>query len=177
MMADKKPRGRRPWLDEIRLGGDGQYAYRGSHMKFGGEEAAFRRFRLTNGVLTACLAVCVAATGCLNVGTLDNTVWVLVPYMLEVVFTAAFAWSAVRLLLQGSVVRSYIFKQTVKRLPVLAVIDALAAILTFGSVVVLSAIEKSFPAPVIIYLLLQAAVCALALLELKVLKRAAWESV
>ncbi len=177
MMADKKPRGRRPWLDEIRLGGDGQYAYRGSHMKFGGDEAALRRFRLTNGALTACLGVCVAATGCLNVGRLDNTVWVLVPYMLEVVFTAAFAWSAVRLLLQGSVVRSYIFKQTVKRLPVLAVVDALAAILTFGSAVVLSAIEKSFPAPVIIYLLLQAAVCVLALLELKVLKRAAWESV
>ena len=176
-MADKKPRGRRPWLDEIQLGGDGQYAYRGSHMKFGGDEAALRRFRLTTGVLTACLAVCVAATGCLNVGGLDNTVWVLVPYMLEVVFTAALAWSAVRLLLQGSVVRSYIFKQTSKRLPVLAVIDAAAAAITFGSAIVCSAIDSFWTAPVLVYLLLQAAVCALALLELKVLKRAAWESV
>ncbi len=177
MMADKKPRGRRPWLDEIQLGGDGQYAYRGSHMKFGGDEAALRRFRLTTSVLTACLAVCVAATGCLNVGKLDNTVWVLVPYMLEVVLTAALAWSAVRLLLQGSVVRSYIFKQTAKRLPVLAIIDAAAAAITFGSAIVYSAIDSFWTAPVVVYLLLQAAVCALALLALKVLKRAAWESV
>lgn len=177
MMADKKPRGRRPWLDEIQLSGDGQYAYRGSHMKFSGDDDAFRRFRGTLGSFTAVLVVCVAATGCLNVGKLDNTVWVLVPYMLEVVFTAALAWSAVRLLLQSSVVRSYIFQQTVKRLPVLAVIDASAAVLTFGSAIVLSAIEKSFPAPVIIYLLLQAAVCALSLLEWKALKQTTWESV
>ena len=176
-MADKKPRGRRPWLDEIQLGGDGQYAYRGSHQKFSGDDEAFRCFRLTLGVAAALVAVCVVAAGCLNVGTLDNTVWVLVPYMLEVVLTAAFAWSAVRLLLQGSVVRSYIFKQTVKRLPVLAIVNAAAAVLTFGSAIVLTAIEKSWTTPVIVYLLLHAAVCALALLEWKLLKRAKWESV
>lgn len=176
-MADKKPHGRRPWLDEIQLGGNGQYAYRGSHQKFSGDDNAFRRFRLTLGCFAACLAGCVVAAGCLNIGKLDNTVWVLVPYMLEVVFTAALAWSAVRLLLQGSVVRSYIFKQTTKRLPVLAVIDAAAAAITFGSAIVCSAIDSFWTAPVIVYLLLQAAVCALALLELKVLKRAKWESV
>ena len=176
-MADKKPRGRRPWLDEIQLGGDGQYAYRGSHMKFSGDDSAFRRFRLTLGVCTALLAACAVAAGCLNVGTLDNTVWVLVPYMIEVICTAAFAWSAGRLLLQGSVVRGYIFKQTAQRLPVLAIVTAAAAVLTLGSAAVCSAIEKSWTVPVIVYLLLQAADCAVSLLGLKVLKQAAWESV
>lgn len=177
MMADKKPHGRRPWLDEIQLGGNGQYAYRGSHQKFSGDDNAFRRFRLTLGCFAACLAGCVVAAGCLNIGKLDNTVWVLVPYMFEVVLTAAFAWSAVRLLLQGSVVRSYIFKQTAQRLPVLAVINAAAAGLTLIGAVVCSAMENSWTVPVIVYLLLHAAVCTLSLLALKAVKRTAWESV
>lgn len=176
-MADRKPRGRRPWLDEIQLGGDGQYAYRGSHMKFSGGDEAFRRFRLTLGICAALLAVCAVGAGCLNVGTLDNTVWVLVPYMIEVVGTAAFVWSAVRLLLQGNVVRSYIFKQTVQRLPVLTIVTAAAAALTLICAAVCSAIEQSWTAPVIVYLLLQAADCAVSLLGLKVLKQTAWECV
>ena len=81
------------------------------------------------------------------------------------------------MLLQGSVVRSYIFKQTVQRLPVLAIVTAAAAALTLICAAVCSAIEQSWTAPVIVYLLLQAADCVVSLFGLKVLKQAAWERV
>ena len=176
-MADKKPRGRRPWLDDIKLEDSGKYAYKGSHMKFSGNALQRKRFFLTLGLCMGGAAVCTVAAGCLNVGTLDNTMYVLIPYMIEVVAAVAFLWSAVRLLLGGDVLRSYVFDQTVKRLPVLAAILALGAAATLIGAAVHLGLHKTINVPCAVYLLLHAAVCALSLLSLNALRNAAWESI
>ncbi len=176
-MADKKPHGLRPWLDDIQLEDSGQYAYKGSHMKFSGDDAAYRAFRVKLGVCAALLAAATVAAGFLDVGELDNTYWVLIPYMLEVVLTAAFVWAAARLLLNVAVVRSYVFAQTARRLPVLAVLIALSAAATAVAAAVLLALRRSIDLSCGIYLLLHAADCACALIAFRVLRGAKWESV
>ena len=176
-MAANKPRGRRPWLDDMQLDESGKYAYRGSHMKFAGDDAAFRRFRLFLGICTAMLVLCPVAAGCLNVGVLDNTAYVLIPYMLEVVFTAAFAWASVRLLTKGSVVRSYIYKQTVQRLPVLCVLLAVAAGSTAVGAAVCSACENAWRGIVIVYLLLHTVECLLSVMAFFLLRHTSWSEI
>ena len=60
-MAEKRPRGLRPWLDDIQLDDSGKYAYQGSHMKFSGGDGgdgAYRAFRLKLGVCAVLLAGC-----------------------------------------------------------------------------------------------------------------------
>ena len=93
-MAEKKPRGLRPWLDDIQLDGSGKYAYKGSHMKFAGDETQRKRFLLTLGLSMGGAAVCTVAAGCLNVSDADNTMYVLIPYMIEVIAAVAFVWSS-----------------------------------------------------------------------------------
>lgn len=176
MMAEKKPRGRRPWLDDIRLEDSGKYAYKGSHMKFSGDEAQRRRFLLTLSLCMGGAVACTVAAGCLNVGDADNTMYVLIPYMIEVVAAVAFLWSSVRLLLGGSVLRSYVFDQTVKRLPVLAAVLAVGAAATLTGAAVFLILNKTIDASTAVYLALHAAVCALSLLGFKVLRKATWES-
>ena len=176
-MDDKKPRGRRPWLDEIRLEDSGQYAYKGSHMKFAGDDDACRVFRLKLGVLSAVMLAFTVAAGCLNVGELDNTYDGLIPYLLEVVLTVACVWAAVRLLLKGTLVRAYIFAQTARRLPVLAVLIALAAAATAVAAAVLLGLRRTIDLPCAVYLLLHAADCAAALVCFKVLRNVKWETV
>ena len=68
------------------------------------------------------------------------------------------------------------FKMKLRKI-VTFVVTAAAAALTLICAAVCSAIEQSWTAPVIVYLLLQAADCAVSLLGLKVLKQTAWERV
>lgn len=176
-MAEKKPRGLRPWLDDIQLDGSGKYAYKGSHMKFSGDEAQRRRFLLSLGLCMGGAAVCTVAAGCLNVGDADNTMYVLIPYMIEVIAAVAFVWSSVRLLLGGSVLRSYVFDQTVKRLPVLAAVLAFGAAATLIGAAVFLILHKTVDVSIAVYLLLHAAVCALSLFGFQVLRKAKWEAI
>ena len=176
-MAEKKPRGFRPWLDDIRLEDSGKYAYKGSHMKFSGDETQRKRFLWRLGLSMGGAAVCTVAAGCLNVGDADNTMYVLIPYMIEVIAAVAFVWSSVRLLLGGSVLRSYVFNQTVKRLPVLAAILALGAAATLVGAAVFLILHQTIDASTAVYIFLLAAVCALSLLGWKALRSAEWESI
>ncbi len=176
-MTEKKPRGLRPWLDDIQLDGSGKYAYKGSHMKFSGDEAQRKRFLWRLGLPMAGAAVCTVAAGCLNVGDADNTMYVLIPYMIEVIAAVAFVWSSVRLLLGGSILRSYVFDQTVKRLPVLAVLLALGAAATLTGAAVFLILHQTIDAATAVYLLLHAAVCALSLFGFKALRKAKWETI
>ena len=176
-MAEKKPRGRRPWLDDMQLDDSGEYAYKGSHMRFAGDEAASRAYRLKLGALSAVLLALTVAAGCLDVGELDNTHYVLIPYMLEVVLTAAFVWSAVRLLLKGTLVRAYVFTQTARRLPVLAILIAASAAATAVAAAVHLILQRTIGVSTGVYLLLHAADCAAALVCFKVLRNVKWETV
>lgn len=176
-MAERKPRGRRPWLDDFKLEDSGQYAYQGSHMKFSGDAQLRKRFLWRLGLSMGGAAACTVAAGCLNVGDADNTVYVLIPYMIEVIAAVAFVWSAVRLLLGGSILRSYVFDQTVKRLPVLAVALAVGAAATLIGAAVFLILRRTIGVSDAVYLTLHAAVLALSLLGLRVLRGAKWESV
>ncbi len=176
-MAEKKPRGFRPWLDDIRLEDNGKYAYKGSHMKFSGDETQRKRFLWRLGLSMGGAAVCTVAAGCLNVGDADNTMYVLIPYMIEVIAAVAFLWSAVRLLLGGNVLRSYVYDQTVKRLPVLAVVLAVGAAATLLGTAVFLILHKTIDVSTAVYLVLHTAVCALSLFGFQALRKAKWESI
>ncbi len=176
-MADKKPRGLRPWLDDIRLDGSGNYAYQGSHLQFSGDANWFHRFKIRLGILVGVLIASAIVAGCLNVGELDNTALVLIPYMLEIIFTAAFAWAAIRLLSSSSIMRSYIHKQTAGRLPVLSLLLAVAGAATAVCAAVFMMLKEAWSVTGVCCLVLHLLVCAAALLAYRVLRSASWKPI
>ena len=176
-MAGKAPRGRRPWLDEFQKRGDGEYVYQGSHKKFDAPAGRYARFRLLFGLCAAAAAAAVIASGCLRVGLLDRTAYVMLPYLLEVLLTAAFVWSAVRLLANGELLRGYVYRQTVLRLPKLGVALAGAAAATLVCAAVFAALHRPVLPGVWVYFALQAVVLAASLCGVRLLKKTEWTDV
>lgn len=173
-MQNQKPR-RRAYLDDFKPDASGNYVYCGKMLAFCGSETDRRRFRRRFGLCCAFMLAAEIAVGCLNPGELDNTMPVLIPYMLQVIFAAAFLWSGVRLVFADDPLRAYLHRQTVQRLPTLAVLLAVCAGATFLSALIVLIVQKSFDGAGIVYLLLQLAVCAAALFGRAHIRRAEWK--
>ncbi|MBQ5968916.1 MAG: hypothetical protein IJL52_02230 [Clostridia bacterium] len=169
--------GKRPWLSDFHPGGNGDYAYRGGHKQFSGGADCFRRFRLTVGICTAAAAACVIASGCLPVSALYNTAYVMLPYVIEVVLTVAFVWSAVRLLANGELLRGYVHRQTAQRLPVLGAALALAVAATLVCTVIFVALHWPVAPWFWGLIALQFILILSSLYSIKVLRAARWTDV
>lgn len=168
---------RRPWLHDFHADENGAYAYRGSHKKFSGAPKDYRRFRLTFGVFAFCQAALVIATGCLPVSALYNTAYVMLPYLIEVLLTAAFVWAAVRLISGGELLRSYAHRQTAQRLPKLCVALAASEAVMLTCIIIYAALHRPVTAGLWTCLALQGVLVPISLYCFKVLRAAHWDDV
>ena len=173
-MQGQRPR-RKAYLDDFKPDAAGHYVYCGTTLAFYGTNEERRRFRFCFGLCCAVILAAEIAAGCLNVGTLDNTMLVLIPYMLQIVFAAAFLWAGGRLVFAGDPLRAYVHRQTVQRLPILAVILAVCAGATCICAVIALILQKSANAASIVYLLLFFAVCAAALCARAAIRKVHWK--
>lgn len=120
---------RRRYLDDFQPDAAGKYHYSGRYYRFAGTFAARRGVlcRLSAG---AAVTAAVIGAGCLDTAGMDNAIYVLIPYMADVVLTAALWWSCGRLLAGGDPLREYVYTATVRRIPRLCAALAIACGLT-----------------------------------------------
>ncbi|MBR1811211.1 MAG: hypothetical protein IJ766_06145 [Clostridia bacterium] len=177
-MASKNRPSRRTYLNDFKRDASGRYIYRGRYLAFDGAEKRRKRLLAKLCVLAFVSVLAVIGAGSLDTAGMDNTFYVLIPYMGEIAFTAALVWATVRLCISGEPLREYIYKATVDRLPKLGFALAISAAVTlicagiyltlngFGGKAVLC----------VTYLLLQIVIIFVSFLHIKALKKARWNS-
>ena len=126
-----KKRERRSYLNDFQKDLNGEYQYRGAHYHYDGalEYSKLRRsLWLRCGVGAALLVI----AGCLPGATKGAAAYVTLPYMLALAVCGILLWTLARWTKGGAALRAYVYEQTAKRLPGLAlaagILSALAAV-------------------------------------------------
>ena len=113
----KKRRGRRAYLSDIRMAADGRYHYTGDcyeyDAKYNPRTAVLLRLWLT---AAPAILACVIS-GCLSAPFMRDTWYVIAPFGFELASLGSAVWAIGRITGNGSVMRSYVRKQTFGALP------------------------------------------------------------
>lgn len=114
----KKRGGRRAYLNDFKVGSDGEYSYKGVVCRYTGK-LPYNKVKLRVGVLAGLAVLCMAAAGLIPASSMlgMGNFYVVPFFMAQLVAVFITAWGAVRLLLNGAELREYVFKATVKRIP------------------------------------------------------------
>lgn len=174
-MSEKRRFSKRAYLSYFGKNASGAYVYTGGHYALPGGE--YRAFSLRLGVWTALAAAAAVAQGCIPAPGMRNTVYVLLPYLLEVVCVFSAVWGAVRFFMNKKPLREYVYEATVKALPLRLLFSAIfaAAAMAGETVCLLTKSEAGEPwAAVCFYLLLCGAAVSSLLLRREI-RRAAWQ--
>ncbi len=119
-------RRRRAYLDDFQINEDGTYEYAGGRYVYEGTD--LQALKRTMSIQAGIMVFSVFLAGCLPAPGLTSPV-VLIPYALSLAFSVAAGWSLIRLCKGGNPMRTYIYKETVLRLPTRALIAAGSAAL------------------------------------------------
>lgn len=123
-----KQRERRSYLNDFQRDLNGEYQYRGAHYHYAGalEYSELRRsLWLRCGGAAALLII----AGCLPGATKDAAAYVTLPFMLALAACGVLLWTLARWTRGGQNLRAYVYEQTAKRLPGLALIAGILAAL------------------------------------------------
>lgn len=175
MSDKKKSRGRRAYLEDFRRSASGEYIYSGAYYsRRGGFSRSEHLARLWPA--GAVLILCAAARGFVPVagmagGTLAS-LYVIVPYICELLCAVSVVWALVRLSANSEPLREYVYRATAEILPVRAAFAAAFAAAALIGEVVFFATHGPHGLPLIA---LHAAACAAALLVRRFSKAQQWE--
>ena len=179
-MAEKKKRkGRRAFLNDFKVGGDGQYSYMGTVHRYGGKlpyNMVLARFAALGGALLLSLV----GIGFIPAPSMTgyNNFYVVPLFVFELIAAFITEWAAVRFLVNGrkGELRAYAFEATVKRLPILGSITAFIAALGIPANIVYLAINGFEGRPIASFavILLHAAAAASAFLIRKCTEATEW---
>ncbi len=125
----------RKWkfLDNFKLGPDGKYVFTGDTFSLKGD---WKKQYLKLSLMNVALALCVIGSGLINAAGMNNTFYVIIPYVVEVICLFVLLWNSVRIVYAGQVVRSYIYQPGFSRVCEGAVAIAVFSLLALiGSVI------------------------------------------
>lgn len=112
-----KRKRRRAYLDDFKKTGEGQYRYEGALYQSTLPEKERRR---TSGLLGFCCCGVTALTlaaGCVPSAGMQNSVYVLLPYAVQMAAALSTIWAYGRMARGGDPLREYIYESTVLKLP------------------------------------------------------------
>ena len=162
----KKSRGRRAYLDDFRRSASGEYIYTGAYYsRSGGYSRREHLARLWPA--GAVLIAAAVARGCIPVagmagGTL-HSLYVLIPYLCELICAVSVVWALVRLSANPEPLREYVHSATAAILPLRS---------AFAAAFAAAAFVGAYGLPLIA---LHAVACAAALLVRRFSKAQQWE--
>lgn len=118
-MAEKK---RKRWnryskASQFTPGAGGELAYIGRYFTFQETEISYRGSMRRRIALVAGSSVAALVCGFMPVPALNNTWYVLLPYMLTVLAVVSQVWAVCRMAYWGNPLREYIYDATVRQLP------------------------------------------------------------
>lgn len=101
------------FLDNFKLSADGKYIYTGDVYSLKGD---WKKSYIKMSLLCFFAAASVVGSGFINAAGMNNSFYVIVPYVGEVICLFAVLWSSVRIVYAGSRVRAYVYEPGVSRL-------------------------------------------------------------
>ena len=104
----------REYLNDYKLAANGEYVYTGKYYTYTSDVTKKKR---DLAFLTAVLTAAVIASGFINGSGMDNTFYVILPYIAEVACVFALCWNVVRLLGQRDRIKEYVYRVVVKNIP------------------------------------------------------------
>ncbi|MDO4321814.1 MAG: hypothetical protein Q4C61_04745 [Lachnospiraceae bacterium] len=129
-MSEKQRKGRRAYLNDIKMNESGKYVYEGTYYAWDEKEKGRRRILAKLWGVCAVLAAAAVAAGCIPAPGMENCVYLVLPYALQVIAAVSVCWGLGRLSLGGNPLREYVYQAAVEKLPGRAVISAVFAGLT-----------------------------------------------
>ena len=101
------------YLNDFKRQENGQYVYEGAFYAWNGDrkKSLLRLWLIGLGMMASAVA-----GGCIPAAGMDNTFYVIIPFMLEVIFAASVLWALVRLTAAGDPMRGYLYEGTVEKL-------------------------------------------------------------
>lgn len=178
-MAEKKRKGRKAYLEDFHRDEKGDYVYKGEFYRWQGEDNELRRGRIWLWVLCAGMIAAIAAAGCVEAPGTVNCVYILLPYTINFVAGISVCWGLYRLTAGGDPMRAYIYKASVEQIPARAVCTGIGA----GAAVIGELIFVcrnglgGKAAGFVLFLLLETAVLAAAVLTWRCVKKMKWNKV
>ena len=129
MGEQHKKHSRREHLNDFHLNVAGEYVYDGALYACQSDDAKQRRSKRAVWGMAAILTVAVAAGGCIPAPGMQNSFYVILPFLGELIAAVSTAWAVFRLGSDWSAVREYVYERTVPVLPRRALAAAILAFL------------------------------------------------
>ena len=173
----KRFRGGRAYLKDFERTPSGEFVYRGATYTYRDADGKPRRKALAELWLPGGLMLAAALVqGCLRTPGMISCVYVILPYVCELLCAVSVVWALVRLGTNPDPIREYVFRSTVAVLPLRSAFTAAfaGAALIGESVFLLVSGFDCAAATAALYVLL-AVTCAAALYARRLARRLCWE--
>ncbi len=169
-------KGRRAYLDDFQKTASGEYVYTGVLHHYEGKGMSRGKALAVLWALSAVMAVTAVVPGCVTAVGMQNTIYVLLPYMGSLMSTVSVIWAMCRLAAGGDPLRDYVYRATVGQARLRSLLTAgFTAAALVGSLVcmILHGVGDMLPGTIVFW------VCELlllgcALLWLRVMNQLRW---
>ena len=141
MEQKKKRKKRRSYLADFRKDATGNYVYTGNVYAFDGEEAERKKYVAGLGALCILTLALATAQELLPGTEMNNTFYVLIPWLLQFLSAATVVWAFARLAYAGRRVREYVYEATVKKLPIRSLLTLIFCLATVAAEIVFISIN------------------------------------
>ena len=122
---------RSEYLNQYKMNDNGKYEYRGGFRSVNDNPKGIKKTYTLLWIYNAVIFGLVVGSGCVNAAGMNNTFYVIIPYIAEVAFLFAYLWNCTKLLLQGVKVKEYIYKTCFPRLSPISVGLAVCSAISF----------------------------------------------
>ena len=175
--SSTKPHRRRAYLDDFRKTQNGDYQYEGSRYACELSEKEWKKKSTAMAAAGIAVIVLTIAAGCVPSVGLQGSIFVLLPYAVQLAAACSLAWACARLLGKEYPLREYVYQQTVCKIPLRSrVCIAATGVSVLGELIELThhsdKILSSIP-----FLLIEVIMGAATLELLKNVKRYTWKRV
>ncbi len=130
MAEEKRKKGRRAHLSGFAPTAAGEYVYTGPHYAYVEQSGSYKRFLVIQWALALGCLGCAVGGGCVSGPGMDNTFYVILPWVGSLIAAVTVVWAAARMAYWGDPLRDYVYDKTVAALPTRCKITAFLAAAT-----------------------------------------------
>lgn len=127
MKYSKKSR----YLNEYKLDENGKYVYKGRYFSIDDSPERIKSVYIKAWIFNIILIAAVIGSGCINAAGMNNTFYVIIPYIAEVAMLFAYSYNSFRLFSKGYRIKEYIYKTAFNKLSPFSMGIAIASAIGF----------------------------------------------
>ena len=122
------------YINDFKMTADGKYTYMGDWYSLE-DINAYKKVYLIFFLIAFVNAALVIGAGLINAAGMNNTFYVILPYVAQVCSAFALVWKSIRVVSAGEKIKGYVFETAIQRIPA-----ALMSLFVFSIITLLSSI-------------------------------------